>query len=249
MTLGDFYLRLRSIGDPSVDLAMAAALLTADTLPARLFTLSLLERGRIEALVALVLHYHRLGADLQEMVARRNGDLDHPLHEAAMRQNSHGPANIIRIIGQARSLRLTYLVTEQFRHGPEPIRREAARCLLELAESVATCGRPMQRPPYDGRGVEMLQLAIEQLVCVYQHHPEPIVLRAMLALAPRRIARQKALPTPLTLLLSSATFEHHLQRFIDTLTSFERERVKQTMTALKHGLFGQTRPPLETRSR
>lgn len=64
-----------------------------------------------------------------------------------------------------------------------------------------------------------------------------------------RIARQQALPTPLTLLLSSATFEHHLQRYIDTLTSFERDRVKQTMTALERGLFGQTRPPIETRSR
>ena len=187
--LSDIFMRVRSVKDTSVDLAMAAALPTADPLSARLIAMSLLDRGRDDALISLVLQYHRLEQDVQDIIVARCSNLDGALRRAAAYQDGRGPANVIRIIGRSRTPRLAYLVAEQIRHGPQPLREEAARCLFELAGWVATAAGPGRNTSLDARNCQFLQSAIEDLVCLYRHNPEPDLLHAMMALAPRRMAK------------------------------------------------------------
>lgn len=52
-----------------------------------------------------------------------------------------------------------------------------------------------------------------------------------------RIARQQALPTPLTLLLSGATLAHHGQAYLQSLTPGKRDRAAARLSQLRESLF------------
>ena len=52
-----------------------------------------------------------------------------------------------------------------------------------------------------------------------------------------RISHHESLPTPLTLLLSPTTFEHHTHAYLNTLPDKRRSRVATQVTGLKRFLF------------
>lgn len=53
-----------------------------------------------------------------------------------------------------------------------------------------------------------------------------------------RIARQQQLPSPLTLILSPATFDHHVQRHCATLGISSQSRFTQRLQRIRQALFG-----------
>jgi hypothetical protein len=53
-----------------------------------------------------------------------------------------------------------------------------------------------------------------------------------------RIAHEQALPSPLTLILSPTTFEHHLSRYAQTLSSLQRPKVTARAQRIARELFG-----------
>ncbi len=196
--LPDIYKRLRTIPDASVDRAMAAALPTADPKEARLITLSLLERRNPEGVVAVVLYYDRLPADLQETVVKQAHQWYRPLREAASHPSPDAPANVIRVIATARVVKLAYLVAEQLHHRPEPIRAQAAEALLDLARWVgAPAPNDADTPACDAQSAKYLQAGIEEAVQHYDTHCQPTTLLALAALAPRAVtAALKHLSNP-----------------------------------------------------
>ena len=58
-----------------------------------------------------------------------------------------------------------------------------------------------------------------------------------------RIARQQHLPTPLTLMLSSGTLDHHAQAFLQAASARRRDALKGKIHAVATLLFGQTPAP------
>ena len=53
-----------------------------------------------------------------------------------------------------------------------------------------------------------------------------------------RIAKQQALPSPLTLILSGATLKHHVQRYGQTLSRSDLNEITRQVDALERDLFG-----------
>ena len=53
-----------------------------------------------------------------------------------------------------------------------------------------------------------------------------------------RISRQQLLPTPITLMLSGSTLEHHARDFIDHLPSRRRETVRTQIKQIALKIFG-----------
>ncbi len=178
------YENLRAIDDPSVDLAMAAALATADPQATRLIALLLLERRHPQATRALLRHFDRLPDDVQATVVRHANDLYRPLREAAGEKHPATTANVLRVIRRSGSMKLAYLVTEQLRHGPATVRLQAAECLLDLARHVAAAGSA-GGPGCDAVTAAFLQAAVEEAVVQYRSHEQPGVLSALAVLAPR----------------------------------------------------------------
>ena len=178
-------LRLRDVKEVFVDQAMAAALPTADPVAGRMITKNLLERQRPEGLLAAVLQFHRLSSDAQDLVSDSVSKLDRSMREAAKRMETRAPANVIRIIARARAIELVYILVDLLRHGSDPIRRESALCLLELAKLTVTS--PQDTSPWDPRSVSGLREELEDLVRRDFYGRDPKILRALLALAPRPI--------------------------------------------------------------
>jgi len=56
-----------------------------------------------------------------------------------------------------------------------------------------------------------------------------------------RIAHQQALPSPLTLVLSEATFGHHLEQYTQTVGARRRAKIQSRVARIKRVLFGVTR--------
>ena len=188
--LYDIYQRLRSIQDPSVDRAMAAALPTADPLAVKMITLNLLEREHPEGTASLVLHYDQLLPDIQARVIRLAPKWYRPLREAAGRKGTHGPANAIRIIVEAKIARLAYLITEQLHHRPDDLRKQAAEGLLELAHWASTAtyhqtDHAQQPTRCDVSSAAYIQAAVEEAVRLYHTHHQPAALMAYAAMAYR----------------------------------------------------------------
>jgi len=186
--LYDIYQRLRSIQDPSVDRAMAAALPTADPLAVKLITLNLLERQHPEGTATLVLYYDRLLPDIQARVIRLAPQWYRSLREAAGRKSDHGPANAIRIIVEAKIAKLAYLITEQLHHRPDKLRKQAAQGLCELARwAGAATGcqdDPATQSPTrcDVTSTAYIQAAVEEAVRLYHTHHQPAALMAYAAM-------------------------------------------------------------------
>jgi len=53
-----------------------------------------------------------------------------------------------------------------------------------------------------------------------------------------QIAKQQSLPSPLTLILSGATLNHHVQRYIQTLSPSDLNKITRHVTVLARDLFG-----------
>ncbi len=181
----DLYQLLQTVGDTSVDRAMAAALPTADPLAAQLIVLLLLQRQQPEDQIAVVLHFHRLPDEIQATVIHHAAKLYRPLREASTHTNSDGPANVVAIVRRSGLTKLAYLVADLLRQGPADLRADAADCLLELAQRIAPEPWHDSSPSADVEAVIYLQNAVEQAVALYRHHKQPQVLLAMATLAPR----------------------------------------------------------------
>ena len=177
-----------AVDDISVDLAMAEALATADAHSLRLVVDALLKRGRPEGACALIEHYHTLPSDVCHTVIDRLGDLYRPMRLAAGKRHTHGPSNVVAIVRQAHAAKLAYLVSDQLVHGAEPLRKEAAQCLLELAQwcrSTPTAILPTPRSPCDGQMAAYIQDAVQEALGAYDSHGQEQILLALAVLTPR----------------------------------------------------------------
>ena len=184
----DIYGRLRTISDPIVDQAMAAAMPTADPITLRLIALSLLERDHHIGATALVKHFDLLPPDLQATVVQQAPKWHHPLREVAGQKSAtQGPANVIHIIVAANAAKLAYLITEQLHHRPHNLRVQAAQALLQLAcwarRSVDQPGDDPDR--CDVASAQYIQTAVEDAVRLYHTHLQPDILLALATLGPR----------------------------------------------------------------
>ncbi len=179
------YQKILTVKDPTVDRAMVAALPTAEPTMIQLLARAILQRGRPEGELGLLLYYHRLPQDIQTQLVDIADRLSGALRQASSRKQSEGPANAMRIIRQAKSTKLAYLATEQLRHGDELLKQAAADCLLEMAHSSKTDTRPQVLPAIQADQIEYLQTAIEESVSQYDIHHIPNVLIAMMFLLPR----------------------------------------------------------------
>lgn len=171
------YDRLHGIDDPSVDIAMAAALATAEPAAVTLMARRLLQRNHREGTLALVLQYHNLPPRVRRQIVAQADALFRPLREATERRATAGPANSIEIIRRADATRLAYLLTDLLRRGAPDAKPLAAEALLEMA------GRPVTDPA----GAAYLQSAIEEAVASFAHHQHAQVLLAAASLVPRPI--------------------------------------------------------------
>jgi hypothetical protein len=170
------YRRLRTIDDPSVDRAMAAALTTADPQAVQLITLSLLERDRPEGTVSLVTHFHKLPENLQQTVVRQIQDLYRPLRENAGMNHTQARLNVVRIIQQAHATRLAYLVIGQLHRNDPQVRQAATDCILDLATWVDTSVET--GPRSDAVSAEFLVTALGQAMETYASNECPAILLA-----------------------------------------------------------------------
>lgn len=135
--LSTIYDRLAGEPDESIDLAMAAALPTADAAACGYIAQTLLKRKHSPSLTALVVHYHRLEPAVQQLVIDNVLDLYRPLREATELRTTAGPANAMAIIRRACHPKLAYLALSELKTGIEAVRPEAAACLLEMCRAVA----------------------------------------------------------------------------------------------------------------
>ena len=188
--LDKIYARLESVSDPSVDQALAGALLTADAQSVPRIATTLLERRHPEAMVALVERFDHLPDDIQRRIVRRAHDLYGTLRKAANRATGPCPINTIRIIKEAKEGGLAYLVAEQLRHRPKEIQRLAADCLLDLAVHAATPVADTGDSAtyrFDADSIQYLRIAVEEAISLYAQHGQPAALRAMFNLIPTPI--------------------------------------------------------------
>lgn len=211
--LRDIFLTARGIDDPAVDASLAAALPTADASSRRLLVKLLIDRGHPDGTTGLVEHYHLLEPELQQIVIDHTPELFRALRHAAGRGHEQGAANTVEIIARAKAVRLSYLISEQLMHGPQPVRDEAARCLLALARH---CTNPNASPEQqvDAVTARYLQSAVVESVERYDRHERPLVLRAAFTLFPRPMPK-----------LTSHWMDHRSQSV---------EPVRQMLTQAQH---------------
>lgn len=199
------YQQLRSVSDTSVDLAMAAALPTADPLAKQLIGLTLLARNHTAGVVAMIHHFHDLDADLQQAVIDRVPDLYGAMRQAVDGNNEQTRLNVIEIVARARRPRLAYLVTDQLRRSGAELHKAASTCLLELAWWACThprksmrsdeAGRESRevRSPADAKAAAFLETAIAAGVESFGVHQQTRVLLALSYLTPRPLADARRL--------------------------------------------------------
>ncbi|MAE66936.1 MAG: hypothetical protein CMJ18_21975 [Phycisphaeraceae bacterium] len=179
--------RITGSDNPHVDRALSAALPTAGAAEAGRIGEVLLARGHTEGTLGLVLEFERLPARLQASVCERVSDLFPALRQAAAMRDGPGPRHAVEIIRRGRATSLSYLLSDQLIHGPADLKREAARCLYELAMWCRTDRIPGTRPVCDGRASRYLQEVVERAVAVYDGHRQADVLLALAALTPRPV--------------------------------------------------------------
>ena len=181
---------LRSIDDVTVDRAMIAALATSKGKQLQGICDSLMKRGRREGLTGLVLNYHTLPSEVQGQMVGMIKKLYTPMRVAASQRNSEGPANVLEIIRTSKSMRLSYLIGEQLRHGTDATRDLAAYSLVELARTVRE--QLIEKVGEESGGLELkhvpyLERVIDESVVLYDSHLQPGVLVAMCGMMPRRL--------------------------------------------------------------
>jgi len=186
-TMPAIFERVLEVDDPTVDRAMAAALATAGPEDAKLLTMSLIQRGRIEGTLPLVLQHHLLPPAAQAVVAAHADELARPIRRAASMKQSHGPANAVAIVGDGKAASLAYLVVEQLRHGTDESRNHAAACLLAMtaAPAASAAAGTAAAKRLTGEDADFLRSALEESVALYGGHRRAAVIRAVLRFLPR----------------------------------------------------------------
>ncbi len=186
--LRQIYNRIQAINHRVIDRSLAAALPTADPLSLKLIALSLLQRDDPDAQAQLLRRYDQLPRDIRATIIRHAKDLYEPLRRLARLPADEGPLNAIAIVNAAKLTDATYLAAEQLFHRPTPVREQAAACLLDLANWVATPlgnpGEPAQ-PHADAACAHHVQTAVEEAVNHFRGHKQPDTLLALAALTPR----------------------------------------------------------------
>ena len=186
--LADIYRLLKPLRHPAVDAALAEALPTAERAGRRLIVLSLLERRNDRGMVSLIRAYHLLGKQLQQLVLENMTLLDTALRTAGRDDDPAVRLNVIDLIVQSSSYRLSYLLSAQLHTDDARVTRAAAAGLCRLAESAGRT--PARRAGDDvAQRIRWLGTALsEACACYHQHGRHDIVLAAA-HLAPRRIER------------------------------------------------------------
>ena len=181
--LTDIYGQLSSVKDASVDIALAAALPTADDDALGWMVPMMLQRRHPEALRALVEHYHLLPDKLMRKVIEQVVCFASVLREAAGRSEGLGALNAVEMIRRAQATDFAYLVAGRLRIGPSQLRKAAGVCLIELAEATRT--PPGEEAVCNGREAWKVRTAIEEAVTRYRYHQSKRALEALLMTAGR----------------------------------------------------------------
>ncbi len=196
--------RLATSRDAAVDLALAAALPTAEAGAIGPIARLLLKRGNAVACARLIERFHTLPADVRTQMISRIGDLHGACREASRRRSTDGPRVVIDLVRTTGDTRLVYLIAEQLRSGPVELRREAAQCLLELTQNLRTSAndtadesdqpdsldltseQTSASSPSPARhdALRNMQAAVEEALLLYRHHHQPAVLLAFAMLLP-----------------------------------------------------------------
>ncbi|WP_432800359.1 HEAT repeat domain-containing protein [Poriferisphaera sp. WC338] len=202
--------RVMQIDDVVVDRAMSDALGTAEGDELDGICATLLSRRTMEGMTGLILHFHLLPVDIRQTILEQVGDLFSPLRQAASKRNTEGPANVVRIVEQSQTTRLSYLIAEQLRHGTDELRDAAAYCFLSLAhacntsDAVETSSGMTEDMPtvtqcVDPLNSTYLEKTVDEAVVMYDTHMHPGILLALCAL----------LPKPMREALHAIKQEHH----------------------------------------
>lgn len=173
---------MRGMSDDSVDLAMGAALATADQADRVLIVEVLLQRGRSGGLVPLIQSFHHLSEEVQARIVAQTPELFHALREA-MSTGDRAAANAITIITRSGDVKLAYLLSDQLRRGAAELRPAAAKALVELVEHA-----PTDKPEV----MQAVQTAVREAMDSFKIHRQSTVLLALAALAPRDMATAAA---------------------------------------------------------
>ncbi|HEX7009791.1 MAG TPA: hypothetical protein VF184_07410, partial [Phycisphaeraceae bacterium] len=186
--LASVYRLLRPVNHPVVDAALAQALPTAERTGRRLIVLSLLERRNDAGLAALVQHYHLLGRQLQHVILEHIPLLDPALRGASRDGDVQTRLNVVDLVGQSVSFRLSYLLSAQLHMDDARVTRAAAAALRKLAESISSLAP--RRPGDDvAQRIKWLGVSLAEASACYHQHGRHDVLAAIAHLAPRRIAK------------------------------------------------------------
>ncbi|MCC6681180.1 MAG: HEAT repeat domain-containing protein [Phycisphaeraceae bacterium] len=185
------YQELARCDDVSVDRALADALPTASPADRPRMARLLIERGRPEGCLGLVLHYDLLEPPLQDQIAEQAPALVRPIRQALALTRSKGPLHAILLIRRGLAARLAYLVTGQLRSGDAKLTAPAADCLLHLAQKADTSRHNGMPAAIDPASATQLLSAIEEAVIHFAAHHQPQVLIALCYLLPRS-AQQSA---------------------------------------------------------
>lgn len=173
---------LRAKSDPSIDLALAQALSTAD--PGTIGSLAdlLLERKHTQGGIALIEQFHRLPEASRQAILHDAPELTRPLRLAMRNYKTAGPANALNIIRLSASVRLAYLIPDLIRHGEANLQHEAALCLLEMAERTTHPGPEHAHAVQDPIETAFITSAVQEALRFFAQHQCKDVLQAMFSL-------------------------------------------------------------------
>lgn len=187
--------QLQQHSDASVDIAMAAALPTADEKACRLIVQALLARNATRAYNALVENYHRLPDDIRALLLAKVDDLYHALrHASADVTQPEATANAVHIIAQSNRVKLAHLLQDVLLHGSDENRDTAANTLLHFATQLQTASdADRQASNMDGHWAADATSAVIEAVRHYTRHNRQVILEAAIAVAPHAGANLHAI--------------------------------------------------------
>lgn len=180
---------LRKMTDPSVDLAMAAALPTADPDTAVKLVESLLARQHATSQMALVRCFDQLPESTRQLIIDQAPRLGRVLRHFTQHGQTQDQLNVVQIVGASQDPKLCYLLADLLRYGQAGAQEDAASCLLDMAHrSLFIPDEPIsqeQATRASSQHIDLLQQAIEQAITFYGVHQQPAVIEAILETQPR----------------------------------------------------------------
>jgi HEAT repeat protein len=180
---------LASVADVSVDLAMAAAMPTADDDTAMKLAQKLIQRNHTQSLTALVRYYHQLAEPIRALVVSQAPQMGRVLRHMAQHGTSQDQLNVVQIVHATADSKLCYLLSDVLRYGNAEAHEDAASALLDLAHrSLYIPDEPANEDEATRAAsgqIDLLQQAIEQAITFYGMHHQPAVIEAILETQPR----------------------------------------------------------------